>query len=264
MSVDFQTLESDAFISPYKEAIYLNTQIYFVYGNALRMENRKIEVNSNDYEKAVIDAIIEGPKNQSYQSLLTSEEDVIAVEFANNTCYINLSPNIVSKDAWTEDRLDLYLWGIVNSLTEIKRVFQVQFLIDGERINQSVLGYNLNAPLSRIESLNYTKERSPSDAIVEFIDNITSTRYDLAYEQLSENTKLIYGFDDFVKYANSLRNETFGYTRDMYFTKTYSEHWVVYVKFLKNVENKAFQEHFFENWTIVNDNGNYVVDLLVN
>lgn len=264
MSIDFQTLSEETFISPYQEAIYLNTQIYFVYGNSLRMENRKIEVNNNNYESAVIDAIIEGPKNQTYKTLLTSSEDVLTVEFANNTCYLNLSKDLINSETWQDDRLDLYLWSIVNSLTEIKRVFQVQFLVDGERINQSVLGYNLNAPLSRIESLNYAKERTPSDAIVEFIDNITSTRYDLAYELLSENTKLVYDFDDFVKYANSLRDETFGYTRDMYFTKTYSDSWVVYVKFLKNVENKAFQEHFFENWTILNDNGTYLVDLLAN
>ncbi|MBS7526807.1 GerMN domain-containing protein [Fusibacter paucivorans] len=264
MTIDFPELENNAYISPNKEAISFHTKIYFVYGNALRTENRKIEVKNNDYESAMINAIIVGPKNIAYKSLLVDESEIISVEYANNTCYLNLSKDILETERWQDERLDLYLWSVVNSLTEIKRVFQVQFLIDGERINRSILDYNLNAPLSRLESLNYEKERMPSDVIVEFIDNITSTRYDLAYELLSENTKQVYDFNDFVKFANSIGDETFGFTRDMYFTKTYSDHWVVYVKFLKNVENKAFQEHFFKNWTVVNDNGNYLVDLLSN
>jgi len=264
MTMVFPKLEAEAYISPSKGAIFMNTNIYFVYKDALRTENRRIEVIDNDYEKAVIDAIIEGPKNTAYGSLFDSGIDVISVDYANNTCYVNLTREILVSPKWQSERLDLYLWSVVNSLTEIKRVFQVQFLVDGERLSERVIGYRLDEPLSRLESLNYVKERTPADAVVEFIDNITATRYDLAYELLSENTKFIYDFNDFVKYANSLGDETFGFTRDMYFTKTYSDYWIVYIEFLKNVDNKEFQSHFYKNWHVNQEGGGYKIDLLTN
>jgi len=260
----FPTLETDAYISPNKDAIFMNTNIYFVYKDALRTENRRIKVIDSDYERAVIDAIIKGPKNIAYGSLFDSGVGVLSVDYANNTCYVNLPQEVLLSSEWQSERLDLYLWSVVNSLTEIKRVFKVQFLVDGERLSERVIGYSLDEPLSRLERLNYVKERTPADAVVEFIDNITATRYDLAYELLSENSKFVYDFNDFVKYANSLGDETFGFTRDMYFTKTYSDYWIIYIEFLKNVENKEFQSHFYKNWHVNLESGNYKIDLLTN
>ncbi len=252
------------YISPEKEAIAYNTKLYFVYDHALRSENRKVDVSNNEFEQAVIKAIKDGAKNVKYKSLFDYDVDVLSVEYANNTCYINLSEGIEHSDIWNSDEFDLYVWSIVNSLTEIKRVFNVQFLVDGERVEKTVLGYAFQNPLPKMESLNFLKERTASDSVVEFVDYINSSRLDLAYELLSASTKQVYDFMDFTKYSDKLNTEINGYTRDMYFTKTYNDRWVIYVKFVKNAQGNDYQIHFYKKWTVIQQDGNYKIDLLKN
>ncbi|GAU77443.1 GerMN domain-containing protein [Fusibacter sp. 3D3] len=260
----YPVVTDSKYISPDKETIAFTTKIYFVYDHALRSENRKVAIHSNDFEQAVIKAIEDGPKNVKYKSIFDYDVAVLSVEYANNTCYLNLSSNVMHSDLWESDELDLYIWSIVNSLTEIKRVFNVQLLIDGERVDRKVLGYSLLEPLPKMESLNYLKERTASDSVIDYIDYINSSRLDLAYDLLTDSTKQVYDYMDFTKYANTLNNEINGYTRDMYFTKTYNDRWVIYVKFVKNSSVSDFQVHFYKKWTVIFVDGNYKVDLLRN
>ncbi|MBF4694891.1 GerMN domain-containing protein [Fusibacter ferrireducens] len=252
------------YISPDKETIAFTTRIYFVYDHALRGEDRKVAIHENDFEKAVLKAIQDGPKNVKYKSIFDYDVHVLSVDYANNTCYLNLSNNVMHSDLWESDELDLYIWSIVNSLTEIKRVFNVQLLIDGERVDRKVLGYSFLNPLPKMESLNYVKERTASDSVIDFVDYINSSRLDLAYDLLTDNTKKIYDYMDFTKYSNTLNNEINGYTRDMYFTKTYNDRWVIYVKFLKNLNSSDVQVHFYKKWTVILIDGEYKIDLLRN
>lgn len=264
INTTYPVVTDSKYISPDKEAIAFNTKIYFVYDHALRSENRKVSIYNNDFENAIIKAIKDGPKNVKYRSIFNYDVDVLSVEYANNTCYVNLSKDIIQSDLWESDELDLYVWSIVNSLTEIKRVFNVQLLVDGERIDRKVLGYSFQNPLPKMESLNYLKERTASDSVIDLVDYVNSSRFDLAYDLLTDSTKQIYDFMDFTKYSNTLNNEINGYTRDMYFTKTYNDRWVIYVKFVKNSDTNNFQIHFYKKWTVIFENGNYKIDLLKN
>jgi len=258
----YPKLLDDAYISPDQDSIFLSTKLYFVYEETLRSENRKIEVKNQNFEQAVIDSMKIGAKNVLYQSIFDYNVNVLSVDFANNICYVNFSEEFYQSAIWNSDQLDLYLWAIVNSLTEIDDVFEVQFLVDGERINESVLGFNLSEPLPRLESLNFIKERTPSDVSIEFIDSIISSRYDLAYNLLAETSQQVYDFDEFTKYAQTLNIEIAGFSRDLYFTKTYSDRSVIYVKFVKNVESNEYQVHFYKNWSVIKENLEFKIDLL--
>lgn len=264
MTLVFPNLDDSDYIAPQADAIQLTTKVYFVYDNALRSENRKIDVVDSHFEQAVIDTIKDGPKNTKYQSMFDFGASVISIETINNTCYINLSSDIINSEMWSSERLDLFLWSIVNSLTEIKRVFDVQFLFDGEYLDNSILGYNLQDPLPRIESLNFIKEKTSADIAVQFIDEINASREDLAYELLTDNSKLVYDFNDFLKYADELSQETSGFTRDLYFTKTYSDKQIIYIKFIKQTSENSYTIHFYKHWTLVKENGEFKIDLLKN
>lgn len=257
----YTLLSDETFISPTQGSIRITSRLYFVYDKALRYETKQIEVIDGKYEEAIIGALKSGSVNENYKTLFDQDVDVISVENVNNTCYINFSSSITETEIWKDESIQLYIWSMVNSLTELKRVLRVQIMLEGNPISNPVLGQSLSKPLTRDESLIYSKERTAADAAIDFIDYMNSGRYDLSYSLLSDNTKTSTDYSDFIKYANEFMEETKGFSRKNHFTKSMEDDWYIFVKFIKDYEGDGFQIQLYDKWHVVNDDGSYRVEL---
>lgn len=84
-------------------------------------------------ERYIVNEIIKGPADKNLQPVLTSDTTLISAETKDGICYVNFKSNFIDKN--TGDKELLAIYSIVNSLTELESVRQVQFLIDGKKVN---------------------------------------------------------------------------------------------------------------------------------
>lgn len=119
---------------------YETVKLYFANrdGTALVSENREIEVSQNQTkEKSVMEQLIAGPREEHHLSTISSDtklRDITTTE--DGVCYVNLSDGFLSKYTTNEKGEYLMVYSIVNSLTSLPRIKKVQFLIEGEKIEE--------------------------------------------------------------------------------------------------------------------------------
>lgn len=87
-------------------------------------------------EQYIISELIAGTRNKSLQSTLAPDTSLISAETKDGVCYVNFKSGFLDKNAGTEQKERLALYSIVNSLTELENVHQVQFLIDGKKVDK--------------------------------------------------------------------------------------------------------------------------------
>ena len=129
--------------------------LYFANDTAegLTTERREIEISaSSTLEKAVIEELIKGPKNQGGISIIPVETKVLSVETKNSVCFVNLSKEFVDKYQGGTVGEILTIYPIVNSLTELDGISSVQFLIEGEK-RETFSHIAISEPLVRDNSI---------------------------------------------------------------------------------------------------------------
>ena len=86
-------------------------------------------------EQYVINELIKGPSNTNLNPVLASDTSVTSVQTTDGTCFINFNSNFLSNNSGDPENEDKTLYAIVNSLTELDNVNNVQILIDGKRVS---------------------------------------------------------------------------------------------------------------------------------
>lgn len=86
-------------------------------------------------ERYVVNEIIKGPKSSVLKPTLSSDTSVISVETTDGTCFVNFGANFISRNSGTEEKENAAVYSIVNSLTGLENVNNVQFLVDGKKIS---------------------------------------------------------------------------------------------------------------------------------
>lgn len=127
--------------------------LYFPDTNALNLykEVRNVPVIDNSVEKTIVMELIKGPETDELTSTIPAETKVISVETKENICFVNLSNEFVKNHANGSTAEVYTVYSIVNSLTELKDIESVQFLVEGEKVD--VLRHMLlDAPYFRDES----------------------------------------------------------------------------------------------------------------
>ncbi|MBR1443360.1 MAG: GerMN domain-containing protein, partial [Firmicutes bacterium] len=66
-------------------------------------------------------------------------------------CYVDLSSEFISKQAGSHNTDEMTIYSIVDSLTELENVKKVQFLIEGEKVNDLNGRVDLSKPFERDE-----------------------------------------------------------------------------------------------------------------
>ena len=85
-----------------------------------------------DPYKELIELLIEGPKNEKFESTIPEGTKINKVELRGNTVYVDLSKEFIENHIGGEEAEKLTVYSIVNTLTELTEVENDKFLIDGE------------------------------------------------------------------------------------------------------------------------------------
>lgn len=106
--------------------------------NELKAEGRLIDVKSllNEPYKVLMDALIEGPKNEKLESVIPEGTKVNKIELKNDILYIDLSKEFIENHKGGEELESNTIYSIVNTMTGLTEVNGVKILIDG-KVDQS-------------------------------------------------------------------------------------------------------------------------------
>ena len=104
--------------------------------NKLDTEIREVEVNPNQpIELYIIEQLISGPESKNMKNVIPTDTKIREISTADGICYVDLSAEFLVKQLESETDAKAAVYSIVNSLAEIETVNKVQFLIDGEKID---------------------------------------------------------------------------------------------------------------------------------
>ncbi len=106
--------------------------------NYLVAETREIQINQDvPLEQYILEELIKGPYWSGLEPTIPDTTSINYVETKENVCQVDLSYNRQAKELLAENGEELFVYSIVNSLTEIWGIQKVGFLIDGDRLESS-------------------------------------------------------------------------------------------------------------------------------
>lgn len=141
----------DAVISP-EPTNSETVKLYFSDQDAMQLviEEREIQVNPNvPLEKYVMEQLIVGPKTSDLYATVPSETKIRDIKTVDGICYVDLSSEFVTKHSGGSTGEGLTVYSIVNSLTELSNIKKVQFLIEGEKVEEYKGHLDFSKPFDR-------------------------------------------------------------------------------------------------------------------
>ena len=127
-------------INQYSQDFYTDeVRVHLYFGNedgtALVRETRTLTMGMTEaLPSAIMKALIGGPENEEYTSLIPPGTLVQDIFIKDNVCYVDLSAEFQKNHLGGERSEILTIYSIVNSLQNVSGVRYVQFLIEGERV----------------------------------------------------------------------------------------------------------------------------------
>ncbi|MDO4301134.1 MAG: GerMN domain-containing protein [Clostridia bacterium] len=135
-------------------------QVVYLYfanqdGSKLVCQQRGMEVKqSQSLEYQIVEQLIAGPDSSNganLQQTVPSDTKIKDIKTEEGICYVNLSREFMKKKGNVSEPITIY--SIVNSLTELGTVNKVQFLIEGEKLNEYNGDLDFSKPFERDTTL---------------------------------------------------------------------------------------------------------------
>lgn len=101
---------------------------------ALKTEKRIVDIEGGKpLQQVVMEELMKGPKSDDLNKTIPEATKIIEIIVKDGICYVDLSDKFLQNPlkGGLDEKLTLY--SIVNSLTELSDINQVQFLIQGEK-----------------------------------------------------------------------------------------------------------------------------------
>ncbi len=131
-----------------KDSEYRNTTISLYFqdkeSKELQIETKLIdskELLKNPYVK-LITLLLEGPDNEKFESPIPKETKLISVIQEGDSLVVDLSNKFLTCD--TPESQSNAIYSIVNTVTELKEISSVKFLIEGKEVE------GFNNPFARM------------------------------------------------------------------------------------------------------------------
>ncbi|WHH58429.1 GerMN domain-containing protein [Petroclostridium sp. X23] len=117
-------------------------------------EKRVVSVKDNQpVERYVVEELIKGPKNDKLFATVPAHTKILSIETKEGICFVNLSSEFKDEHEGGSTGEIMTVYSIVNSLTELKHISKVQFLIEGQKL-ESFKGHLIfNEPFERDKTL---------------------------------------------------------------------------------------------------------------
>lgn len=231
--VSYKDTTGITMISPYSKGVSVLVKLYFIDGDQLVSESRTVKVERLETERAIVEALKKGSKIEKFKSPLNDLVEIGNIETIDRVCYVDLTATFL--DASEED-LFLNVMSIANTLTELESIDDVQILIDGKKVRDSIA--ELSEPVSKNNLLVQAKELNHKDIVRKFFDYIIQGRYDLAYDLIDTESKEYYSFDDLKEELIKIRNDIKGSTLRYIFARKEDGIYHIQVKYVQ----RAFEE----------------------
>lgn len=127
----------------------INIQLYFTdeQGMELYAESREVYIDTvSSKEKIVLNQLLQGPESDDLRKVLPEGLTILSVVTRNGICYLDMDDTFLTGTINVVDAIPVY--AIVNSLTAIDGVDEVQILINGEAGKAYRGVISLDAPLT--------------------------------------------------------------------------------------------------------------------
>jgi len=100
-------------------------------GNGLIREKQEVHYSSNiSMEKLVMEHLLAGPESENAKAAIPSGTKLVSVSVLDGVCYVSLDEGFINHDYGVEEPVVIY--SIVNSLSEIPGISQVQISVNGD------------------------------------------------------------------------------------------------------------------------------------
>lgn len=128
--------------------------LYFVNTETGNLETEARLIDSKELlrepYKVLVGMLIEGPKNASLNSVIPNNTKILETTLKGSCVTINFSKEFLECDKSNVQSVSNMIFSIVNTLTELKEVSGVKFLIEGEESEAFVdVGINLKSEFVR-------------------------------------------------------------------------------------------------------------------
>ena len=70
------------------------------------------------------------------EGVLSADTSIISAQTTDGTCFVNFTSSFAGRNSGDEKKERLAIYSIVNSLTELKTVQNVQFLVEGKKLSE--------------------------------------------------------------------------------------------------------------------------------
>lgn len=123
--------------------------LYFANETGSALVGEELEVtysNTASVEEFVLERLIAGPEEGGMKKVMPDGTSLLGISVRDGVCYVNLSTEFLSPLADVSGEVSLY--AVVNSLTSLGNITQVQFSVDGSTDVQFG-GISLSEPFFR-------------------------------------------------------------------------------------------------------------------
>lgn len=137
--------------------------IYLYFANEdytkLKLEVRYIpstEAKKSDEHLAeiIVNELIKGPNNEDLQPIIPKEAQLKAgVKLSKGVATVNFNKAFVDKHEGGKAKEQMTIYSIVNSLTEMKSISQVKFLVEGKKKSKFKGDFKFDNPFPRTTAL---------------------------------------------------------------------------------------------------------------
>ncbi len=153
------TMTADTFIEDFGQEtdslLHTELTLYFASADGVSTvpEKREVYYSRNvTLEKLVIDQLLKGPETEGLLSALPSGSKLNSITVSENgVCIVNFDGAIETAVSGITENVTVY--SIVNSLTELDNIKQVQILVNGETPHLSNTDMDLTKAISRNEDI---------------------------------------------------------------------------------------------------------------
>lgn len=170
------SMTADTFIDDFGQETdsLLTTDLTLYFSSAdgvsLVPETRTVYYSRNvSIEKVVVEQLIKGTNVTDLLSTLPSGTKINSISVSENgVCIVNFDGTLETAVTGVTENVTLY--SIVDSLTELDSIKQVQILVNGETPHLSNLDVDLSSPISRNEDIINVNADDSEDDGEEYID----------------------------------------------------------------------------------------------
>lgn len=144
----------------------------------------RVVPRENEYiEKMAINELLKGTKDNNLATIIPENTRVLSLYVTDNIAYVSFSKDLIEK-SYNEKEEAFIIYSIVNTLTSLPEIEEVQILIDGKSENVLYKHYSIKEPLNFSDMIVTKNYISPASIVNEYYNSIIDENYDKAMKML--------------------------------------------------------------------------------